>query len=192
MSKPTHSLGRLVYLMGPSGAGKDSVIQYARSRVDPARVLIAHRFITRRNDIGGENHVSLSEAEFSARKEAGLFALSWRSHGLSYGIGLELRLWLAQSFTVLVSGSRESWGQARAIDPKAIGILVTAAPEIRRARLTARSRENSAEIRVRLERTVAIAMDQVHVIDNNGLLDAAAETLVCILQRCRFQCGLVG
>ena len=80
--------GRLIAVMGPSGAGKDALIAYARAKSDPAQVIVAHRYITRPAGAGGENHVALSAAEFAARRAAGLFALAWESHGLAYGVGV--------------------------------------------------------------------------------------------------------
>src|ERR1700730_6969832 len=91
---PPAMRGRLVAVMGPSGAGKDALIAYVRPRVDPARIVFGHRYITRPADAGGENHVALSPAEFAARRAAGLFALAWESHGLGYGIDGEVALLL--------------------------------------------------------------------------------------------------
>ena len=67
--------GPLVYVMGPSGAGKDSVMGRARALLPAdAPVVFAHRYITRPAETGGENHVALSAAEFALRRTHGLFA----------------------------------------------------------------------------------------------------------------------
>ena len=67
--------GSLVYVMGPSGAGKDSVLGRARSLLPPAApVVFAHRYITRPAEAGGENHVALTRDEFATRRACGLFA----------------------------------------------------------------------------------------------------------------------
>ena len=51
--------------MGPSGAGKDSILDRARVLTLPGTpVVFAHRYITRPAGSGGENHVALSAAEF--------------------------------------------------------------------------------------------------------------------------------
>ena len=84
--------GPLVYVMGPSGAGKDSVLGRARAMLSiDLPVVFAHRYITRPVDAGGENHVALSHAEFALRRAHGLFAFHWQAHGNDYGIGLEDR-----------------------------------------------------------------------------------------------------
>ena len=84
-------MAMLYYVIGPSGAGKDSVLGWLRTHL-PAdgRVLFAHRYITRPATAGGENHVELSVAEFALRRDAGLFCLHWASHGLHYGVGREV------------------------------------------------------------------------------------------------------
>jgi ribose 1,5-bisphosphokinase len=81
----------LIYVMGPSGCGKDSLLRYARARLagDPA-VVFAHRYITRAAAAGGENHVELTPAEFATRLRKHLFALTWESHGHAYGVGIEI------------------------------------------------------------------------------------------------------
>jgi ribose 1,5-bisphosphokinase len=174
--------GRLVAIMGPSGAGKDTLIAYARATCDPACVLFAHRYITRPAGSGGENHVALSVAEFAARRQAGLFALSWESHGLSYGIGSELDLWLAGGFTVVANIARAAWGDAARRYPGLIGVLVTAAPEVLAQRLSARGREDQAAIAERLARDVALPADPaIHALDNSGEISIAGETLLRLL-----------
>ena len=174
--------GHLVCVMGPSGAGKDTLIAYARARTDPARVLYAHRYVTRAPEAGGENHVALSPAEFAARRSAGLFALSWESHGLSYGIGAELDLWLGRGLTVVANLARAAWGDARQRYPDLAGVLVTAAAEILAQRLAARGREDPAAIAERMAREVALPDDPaIHRIDNSGDLAVAGEALVRLL-----------
>ena len=88
--------GPLVYVMGPSGAGKDSVLERARSLLSvDTPVAFAHRYITRPADVGGENHVALTRAEFASRRAHGLFAFHWHAHGNDYGIGREVEAWRA-------------------------------------------------------------------------------------------------
>jgi len=71
---------KLIYVMGPSGAGKDSLLGFARERIG-AQVMFAHRYITRA--VGeGENHIALSHDEFTSRLSYGLFAMHWTSLGL--------------------------------------------------------------------------------------------------------------
>jgi ribose 1,5-bisphosphokinase len=182
MTPPPEPKGRLAYVMGPSGAGKDTLIAYARAYIDPASVAFAHRYITRPAEAGGENHVTLSEAEFAARRDAGLFALSWTSHGFSYGIGSEIDLWLARGLVVVVSGARTAWPQAKARYPDLRGVMIDAPVEVRAERLAARRREDEAAIRARLAREVAVPPeDRMPWLDNSGPVAIAGEMLLRLL-----------
>jgi ribose 1,5-bisphosphokinase len=174
--------GRLLCIMGPSGAGKDTLIAYARARSDPARVLFAHRYITRPAEAGGENHVALTAAEFAARRAAGLFALAWESHGLAYGIGSELDLWLNGGFTVVANIARAAWGEAALRYPGLVGVLITAAPAVLAERLAARGRESAEAIAERLTRDVPLPDDAaIQRIDNSGALDVAGAALLRLI-----------
>ncbi len=178
--------GRLAYVMGPSGAGKDTLIAYARAYLDPATFAFAHRYITRPADAGGENHVMLSKAEFAARRSADLFALSWTSHGLYYGIGVEIDQWLARGLVVVASGARSAWAQAKARYPDLLGIMIDAPLDVRAQRLATRRREDEAAIRARLAREVALPPEQdLRLLDNSGPVAVAGERLVKLLDELR-------
>ncbi len=182
MTPQPRPAGRLVYIMGPSGAGKDTLITHARARVDPAAIVSAHRYITRPAEAGAENHIVLSEAEFIARRDAGLLALSWNSHGFWYGIGTEIESWLARGLVVVVSGSRAAWSSAKTRYPGLLGIVIDAPIGMRAARLAARRREDEAVIRNRLARDIVLPPDRdLHWLDNGGSVTTAGETLVALL-----------
>jgi len=175
--------GRLFYLMGASGVGKDSLMHYARQRLE-GEVHFAHRYITRPPEAGGENHVWLSEREFERREEAGFFALSWRSHGWRYGVGSEIDAWLAGGFGVVVNGSRAYLPEAQRRYPALVPVLVDAAPEALAARLASRGREDAAAIAARLKRSATLSVDAGDdwiVLRNDGPLAEAGEALVRLL-----------
>jgi ribose 1,5-bisphosphokinase len=178
---------RLVYVVGASGSGKDSLMRFARTRLatNPA-VVFAHRYITREADAGGENHVALSAEEFAARRRAGLFALDWESHGHAYGIGIEINQWLAKGVTVVVNGSREYLPQVQEPYPELLAVSIHVPPEILRARLTARGRESADAIDARLERH-RMLQDQMAfgmTINNDGELAEGGKALVDLILHC--------
>lgn len=179
------SQGHLYYVMGPSGAGKDSVLGWVREHGIPHGVLCAHRYITRPAHAGGENHVALSEAEFQSRAQRGLFALTWQAHGLHYGIGREVEHWLARGADVLVNGSRSAYALADKHFPALRPVLITASHESMSRRLAARGRETEADIAARLARDPACHVPpEALVIHNDGCLaDAGAQLLEAIQQR---------
>lgn len=176
--------GKLFYVIGPSGSGKDSLMRYGRERLAGSPdVVFAHRYITRPVELHGENHVALSETEFDARLAASLFAMHWGSHGLRYGIGREINLWLAKGCNVVMNGSREYLPEARRGYPALIPVLVAVSPEVLAARLRARGRETEDQITRRLERSRQFVRPegQVETIQNDGELREAGERFVQLL-----------
>jgi ribose 1,5-bisphosphokinase len=178
----------LVYVMGPSGAGKDSVLGRARALLPAeAPVVFAHRYITRPADIGGENHIALSRAEFALRRVHGLFAFYWQAHGNDYGIGREIYAWRKSRLTVVVSGSREHFQKEGGDDPDTYPVLITASPERLAERLAGRGREDAIAAARRLDRGDAyeVVDPRLTTIVNDGALDDAAKSLVSLLATLR-------
>ncbi len=176
--------GALVYVMGPSGAGKDSVLDCARALLPPGSpVIFAHRYITRPAAAGGENHVALTPAEFALRRAHGLFAFHWQAHGNDYGIGSEIEGWRRQGLAVVVSGSREHFQGAGGIDAETRPVLITAPSEHLAARLAARGREDNQATAARLQRGEAyrIDHDRLVTIVNDAVLEQAARQLLSLL-----------
>ncbi|QXP85097.1 phosphonate metabolism protein/1,5-bisphosphokinase (PRPP-forming) PhnN [Methylococcus sp. Mc7] len=177
--------GRLFYVIGASGSGKDSLLRYARASLrEHERVMFAHRYITRPPELEGENHVYLSEQEFAERLAAGLFAMHWDSHGYRYGIGCEIDTWLAKGYNVAVNGSREYLHQAFERYPEMLAILIDTPPAVLEARLKARGRESAEEITERLERAKAfgsLSHPRLLRVDNSATIEEAGERLVALL-----------
>jgi ribose 1,5-bisphosphokinase len=174
--------GPIIYVMGPSGAGKDSLLRYARARLDGLPIAFAHRYITRPPAPNDENHVALSPAEFALRKARGLFAMHWEAHGLFYGIGLEIETWRRTGLVVVVSGSRTHFDAHLAGSQDVTPLLITCAPDVLAKRLLARGRETAEAIAERLSRaTSAPAHPALVTIDNSGPIDQAGERLVALL-----------
>ncbi|MDP1656583.1 MAG: phosphonate metabolism protein/1,5-bisphosphokinase (PRPP-forming) PhnN [Hylemonella sp.] len=176
----------LIYVVGPSGSGKDSLIAYAREQLgaEPG-VCFAHRYITRPADAGGENHVALTPQEFDARLHARLFALHWQSHGLHYGIGIEINQWLGKGVVVVVNGSRAHLPQARASYPELRPVHITVSSEILRQRLLARGRETEEQVAQRLARNCQLDNSPTSgvVIRNDDRLEVAGEALVAAIRQ---------
>lgn len=178
--------GQIVYVMGPSGAGKDSVLRYARQRLDGRHpIAFAHRYITRAPTPGDENHIALSESEFAARLGRNLFAMHWRAHGLHYGIGIEIERWREAGCLVVVSGSREHFEGQLAAASGIVPVVITSAPAILARRLAGRARDDGQAVTKRLQRGGALRIDHpaLVTIDNSGTVAQAGERLVEVLTR---------
>ncbi|HFZ8994563.1 TPA: ribose 1,5-bisphosphokinase [Citrobacter freundii] len=176
-------MGKLIWLMGPSGSGKDSLLAALRQQ-QHEQLMIAHRYITRAANAGNENHIALSEEEFFSRAGHNLLALSWHANGFYYGVGIEIDLWLHAGFDVVVNGSRAHLPQARARYGSALlPICLQVSPDILRQRLQVRGRENEAEIVARLERAARYAPFDCHTLDNDGSLLQSVDTLLILIGR---------
>jgi ribose 1,5-bisphosphokinase len=178
--------GGLIYLMGPSGSGKDSLLQAAREQLAARDCVIVRRVITRSAEAVGEDAIGVSSAEFDQQEAAGGFALSWRANGLAYGIPRRIDDWLAAGQDVLVNGSRAYLAQARQRYPALIGVLLTVDAAVLRERLLRRGRENIEQIDQRLARnaqfdTAAAERDGLHVLDNSGSIERARENLLIMI-----------
>ena len=185
---PSSVTAPLFYVMGPSGAGKDSVLARVRALLPPdAPIIFSHRYITRPPEAPGENHVALTEPEFALRRSHGLFAFHWQAHGNHYGIGREIHAWRKAGLTVVVSGSREHFQNVAGGDPDTYPVLITAPVELLRERLAARGRESEAAASLRLDRSDAYDIHDPRLITivNDGPLDDAARTLVRALATTR-------
>lgn len=173
-------MSKMVWLMGPSGSGKDSLLTAVRQQ-ENNRLQVAHRYITRAADAGCENHVALSEKEFALRQEQGLFALSWQAHHQSYGVGVELDIWLEAGFDVVVNGSRQHLKQARRRYGDAlVPICLHVSTEVLRQRLELRGRETPQQIEQRLQRAAFYApdLDDCLVLHNDGSLLQSVESFM--------------
>ncbi|HDZ3196602.1 TPA: phosphonate metabolism protein/1,5-bisphosphokinase (PRPP-forming) PhnN, partial [Pseudomonas aeruginosa] len=149
--------GRLIYLMGPSGSGKDSLLQAAREPLALRGCRIVRRVITRSAEAVGEDAQAVTPAQFDTLERASAFAMSWRANGLCYGIPVQIDEWLAQGYDVLVNGSRGYLAQARRRYPDLLAVLLGVKPEVLRQRLLARGRESPEEIEARLARNAEFA-----------------------------------
>jgi len=171
-------------VVGPSGAGKDALLAGARRIVgaDP-RFFFVRRVITRPADAGGEDHESMDSQGFAAAEAAGGFALTWRAHGLSYGLPVEMAGEIAAGRIAVANGSRHVVADARRRFDTAV-ILVNAERSVRARRLVQRGRESEAEIMARLEReTVPVpAGTEAITIENCDTLDVGVAAFVSALR----------
>ena len=172
-------------VVGPSGAGKDSLIDGARDHFgSDGPVRFVRRVITRPATAGGEDHIQKSVEEFEAMEQAGAFALSWRSHNLCYGIPADVADDLEGGRDVLANLSRSVIPDARNQFSRVRILVVTAPPSVLASRLAARGRESAADIEERLRRAPQEMPSgpDVRIIDNGGALDDAVQAFLSALE----------
>ncbi len=173
----------VIAVVGPSGVGKDSVMEaLVASASDIQRV---RRVITRPEGEDGEDFDRVSIEVFEQMVLDSAFALHWPAHGLRYGIPSEISRQRQVARAVLVNLSRAVLGQAQEVFGDLIVISLTADPEILAQRLSSRGRESSGEQARRLDRAKAPLPDglnRVIEIDNSRSLDDTVSEILNRLQ----------
>jgi ribose 1,5-bisphosphokinase len=166
-------------VVGPSGAGKDTLIRGALATRPDLRLV--RRVITRPSEAGGEDFEGVTEEEFLARRDRDDFALHWQAHGLCYGIP---KAQVEGPGDVIFNGSRAALPLALRAFPDLKVILVTAPDAVLAARLARRGRETAADIELRLQRA-AFALPEgitAETVVNDGTLDEGIARLLAALQ----------
>ena len=177
------SSGHLVLVVGPSGAGKDSVINAAKAALaDRPGYVFARRIITRPSDPDSEVHDTVDEADFERLRRKGAFFLHWGAHSLRYALPGSLAADLAAGSTVIANVSRAVIAEAQAKHRHTTVAFITASQAVLEERLLARGRENRDAVRQRLARSAALpAGAPVVTVMNDGALAEAVASFLAIL-----------
>lgn len=168
--------GTLFLVVGPSGSGKDSLINAARNELlKKGNFIFPKRFITRPTDSGEEKHIPVSQEEFSEKLQAGDFALSWEANGFRYGVSRSIEKELDEGCSVVLNVSRGVVSEALKKFASVKVVHVTAPQQVLLERLKRRGRESSEEIAKRMDRTsqYSIPSGQSFIIFNDGDLEEA-------------------
>lgn len=175
--------GRLFAVVGPSGAGKDTVMaELVKARSDLHWV---QRAITRPAAQDDEPFETVSPAEFETRVSGGQFVLHWKAHGLQYGVPISVRGILDAGKDGMVNLSRNVLEQAAEQFPGLHVLNITAGDEVRAERLAARGRESAEDIAKRIARAVPPFAGSFVVtdIDNSGALKDSVAACLQVMDR---------
>jgi ribose 1,5-bisphosphokinase len=165
----------LLLVVGPSGAGKDTLLDAARRALaDDPHFRFVRRVVTRAAQAGDEPHETATESEFAARE----FALQWQAHGLRYGIPADA---IVRDVITVANVSRTVIAEASQRFPVRV-IEVTAPPEVLAKRLVSRGREEAADIAGRLARhvTIPVGVPTETVVNDGSLRDGVARFLAAL------------
>ena len=175
--------GRLVLVVGPSGAGKDTLLSLARAAcADDANIVFPRRVVTREASEFEDNEQVSPEAfgEALARDE---FAISWEAHGHCYALASAIDDDIRAGRTVVANVSRTVIEAMRRAYADVTVVSVTAPPEILKRRLAARSRGSDGPLEDRLRRTLDATSAAPDVtIRNVGSAEAHARELIEIIK----------
>ncbi|MDP3545401.1 MAG: phosphonate metabolism protein/1,5-bisphosphokinase (PRPP-forming) PhnN [Phreatobacter sp.] len=173
--------GRLVLVVGPSGAGKDTLIAAVRQRLAGDEAFLFPRRIVTRPPSSAEDNIEADEATFRTIAAAGGLALSWTAHNHHYGIPAVIDHALYGGRTAVCNVSREVVAAARQRYANVTVVEITAPPDVLKSRVAARSRPSDGDSAARVERRITHPADPDVVIVNDGPVEPAAARLLAVV-----------
>ena len=175
--------GRLVLVVGPSGAGKDTLLRLARAAcVDDHDVVFPRRVVTRASS-ADEDNIAVGPDDFARAREHGDFAVHWDAHGHSYALPQEINDDIRVGRAVVVNVSRTVIAALREAYANVVVVAITAPPDVLAQRLAARARNSDGNIAARLARSVDDASVEADVtILNAGSAEYHSRQLVRVIR----------
>ncbi|MDA9495579.1 phosphonate metabolism protein/1,5-bisphosphokinase (PRPP-forming) PhnN [Bradyrhizobium sp. CCBAU 11361] len=175
--------GRLVLVVGPSGAGKDTLLRLAQAAcTDDQNVVFPRRVVTRESS-AAEDNIAMSPDEFRRGIDHGDFAVHWEAHGHCYALPLEINDDIRAGRAVVVNVSRTVIAALRQAYANVVVVAITAPPDVLAQRLAARARHSDGNIADRLSRSVEDVSAQADVtILNAGSADYHGRQLVRVIR----------
>ena len=177
--------GRWIFICGPSGVGKDSVIAWAREALEgQANIVFARRMVTRPAQPGSE-HDAVDASQFLSLQRSGLLRWHWQAHDFHYGISQDYGTDVTAGRIVVVNGSR---GHANGLpaSPEVRRVEITASAERVASRLAQRGRDSQAAVVQRLARNaefglVAPSTADLTITNNAEIADAGARLVAYLI-----------
>ena len=175
--------GIFFFVVGPSGAGKDSLIDGARDVLSD--FVFARRVVTRPHGSPGEDHEALDDTGFTRLDCQGEFLITWSAHGLRYGLRRDLLNALSQGRHVVANGSRAMIDKLSTRVPRLVVVEVGAPASVLAGRILARGRETPEQVEKRVTRQVESTSADVEVLKvlNDSTLEQGIKRFVAALGR---------
>ena len=176
--------GRQILVVGPSGAGKDTLIAGARAECAHDSSVVFPRRVITRDTTASEGHDTLSETMFRRAVEAGDFALWWEAHAHCYGIPVSIDSAIRAGKAVVCNVSRTMIEPARRRYAFVAVVHVTAPERVLESRLACRERRSDGNLAGRMARAAAAGQVQADVvIHNTGRPAAGLRRLVNVIRQ---------
>jgi ribose 1,5-bisphosphokinase len=170
--------GRLVLVVGPSGAGKDTLIARASAACRDDRTVVFPRRVVTRPASALEDNEFMPPAAFEQAARRGAFAFWWSAHGHLYGIPLAVDFDIEAGRTVVCNVSRAIVVTVRRRYANVVTVLITAPRQELRRRLAARERASDGRVADRMSRGEIADVRPDVVIHNAGEPEAGARRLL--------------
>ncbi|RXH13889.1 phosphonate metabolism protein/1,5-bisphosphokinase (PRPP-forming) PhnN [Bradyrhizobium guangzhouense] len=175
--------GRLVLVVGPSGAGKDTLLRLAQAACAGDRDIVFPRRVVTRASSAHEDNIAVSPDEFARAREHGDFAVHWDAHGHSYALPREINDDIRAGRVVVVNVSRTVISALRQAYANVVVVAITAPPDVLAQRLAARARNSDGNIGDRLARSVDDAAANADVtILNAGSAEYHSRQLLRVIR----------
>jgi ribose 1,5-bisphosphokinase len=180
----THAIGpgRLILVVGPSGAGKDTLLDLAKAACAEDRNITFPRRVVTREASATEDNEALSPDAFREALTRGQFALHWEAHGHLYGLRRAIDDDIRAGRTVVINVSRTIVDAARQAYGDVTVVSITAPPDVLAERIAMRARRSDGLAASRLGR----AVDEINAPDftilNVGRPEDHARRLVAIIK----------
>jgi ribose 1,5-bisphosphokinase len=174
---------KIILIVGPSGAGKDSLLQRCRlALADRHDISFIPRYVTRIPDINEQNYY-IDQRAFSTLKQNGFFFVDWQAHGNFYGVSVEPLLEKGKR-TAIISVSRSVIPTFEMVFDDVHTLLITAPSVLLRARLERRGRESIAGMNSRFTRMeLEVSARRLAVFDNGGSLDETTPLFLKLVEK---------
>jgi len=186
----------LVLVSGPSGVGKDAVVQRMKELGHPFHFVVTATTRPRRpSEMHGVDYFFHSEAKFEAMLENGELLEHAMVYGEHKGVPkAQVRQALASGQDVLMRVDVQGAATVRCLVPGVITVFLTAASEDELVKRLKRRRTESAR---KLRQRIALAREEMErivefdyvVVNRENQLDETVRQIVAIMkaERCRVQ-----
>lgn len=146
--------GRLVLVVGPSGAGKDTLLNLARAACAGNPGIVFPRRLVTREASAFEDNLQVDDETFERLLAEGALAVHWGAHGHRYALPRSVEDEIRASHTVVANVSRMVVDPLRQNYADVVVVAISAPPEVLAERLAARARGSDGAIEHRLARSV--------------------------------------
>jgi ribose 1,5-bisphosphokinase len=157
--------GKLVLVVGPSGAGKDTLLRLTQAAcADDTTIVFARRVVTR-EATEAEDNEQMSVEGFRDAQARGAFAVHWEAHAHSYGLPRSIDDDIRAGRTVVANVSRTVLSALRHAYANVVVVSITAPADVLAKRLAMRKRGSDGSIAQRLARTVEDAESDATIVN---------------------------